>query len=100
MKRKLNRTSTTYLFTLDMTSEDDLKALADLRKSIAKERMIIRKFKHTNRVPIVKVYFRRPELPHGYTHDHSRHWLYGQGGGVRKDQNPKEADVYLTTTYA
>jgi hypothetical protein len=82
-----------------MTDPTDLEALKDLRKSVAKERGFLKRAS-MKRVPIVKVYFRRPELPHGYTHDRSRHWMYGQGGGVRKDQNPREADVYLTTTYA
>ena len=103
MKRKLDRVSNTYLFTISMDSQEDLATLADLRRATKERRkQIQRSIKvfqahgiepaKIPQLPRVKVYFRRPSKPF----DNKGH-LYGWGGSVRKDQGPTEADVYLTT---
>jgi hypothetical protein len=100
MQRKLNRVSRTYLFTISMNSQEDLDALADLRR-VAKERRqesqnFIKSLKPWHELvvkpemPRVKVYFRKPTKAYD-----NKGRLYGWGGSVRKEQNPTEADVYL-----
>jgi len=101
MQRKLNRVSRTYLFTISLDSQDDLDALADLRRVAKEQRQesqnFIKGLKPWHELvikppmPRVKVYFRKPTKAYD-----TKGRLYGWGGSVRKDQNPKEADVYLT----
>jgi hypothetical protein len=102
MKRKLDRVSNTYLFTISMTSPEDVASLEDLRRAARDRRRQIQKSIEAFRahgiepakipeLPRVKVYFRRPSKPFN-----ARGHLYGWGGSVRKDQGPTEADVYLT----
>lgn len=99
MEYKLNRVSPTYVMTLDMHSEKDREALADIRKRINANRASIRRsMKYaqaaglTNiqmQMPRVKVFYRRPKirLANGR--------LYPFGGTVRVAQMPSEADVYI-----
>ena len=101
MQRKLNRVSRTYLFTISLDSQEDLDALADLRRVAKEQRQesqnFIKRLKPWHELvikpsmPRVKVYFRKPTKAYD-----TKGRLYGWGGSVRKDQNPKEADVYLT----
>lgn len=73
MIRKLGRTSNKYLFTVTLSNDDDMKALADLKKNVK-----------------VYVKYRNPELPY-YPNGN----MYGYGGTIKLSQNPREADVYL-----
>lgn len=73
MIRKLGRKSKKYLFTIELSNDNDMKALSDLKKRVN-----------------VYVKYRKPEKPY-----YPSGVMYGYGGTIKLDQNPGEADVYL-----
>jgi len=92
MEVRPNRTSN-YRFTVRMDNEADMQAVAALKAQIADQnkRGEARGYYGEPAQLRVKLQFRRPELNHPYAPKHK----YGWGGSVRKDQKPKEADVYV-----
>lgn len=110
MEYRANRTPN-YRFTVRMGDEKDLTGLKELRTTVSRWNKAVREGRKNDKTGYwsrqmlqrVKVYFRRPEKNYPkwdwstYSpipgSDSGR--KYGMGGGVRKDQNPKEADVYV-----
>ena len=92
MEVRPNRTSS-YRFTVRMDNEADMQAVAALKAQIADQnkRGESRGYYGEPAQLRVKLQFRRPELNHPYAPKNK----YGWGGTVRKDQKPKEADVYV-----
>lgn len=103
MEYRPGRTSA-YRFTINLNDENDLQALANIRKTIAEQNKHIKEQRKDDRYgywakePIlrVKVQYRRPELYHPATiGENNRGRKYGWGGNVRKEQIPTQADVYI-----
>jgi hypothetical protein len=93
MEIKPNR-SDSYQFTIRLDSPEDQEALKVLKARVQDEnkRGESRTYWGTPCTNRVKLQFRRPELPHKYSKNGQK---YGRGGSVCRDQNPKEADVYI-----
>lgn len=91
---KPNRTSTDYIYSIDMNNPDDLKALHDLRARASRERKTIKRcvlaYAKTSYKGIrVDVRYRKPTLPN--KHGAMRTF----GNSVSPLQNPLEADIYI-----
>lgn len=110
MEYRENRTPS-YRFTIKMGDERDILGLKALRESVSAHNKQVKegrkndKFGYWAKQPLqrVKVYFRRPQKNYPKWDYRSYQPIpesdsgckYGWGGGVRKDQNPSEADVYV-----
>ena len=91
---KPNRTSTDYIYSIDMNNQNDLKALSDLRLRASRERKTIKKcvlaYARTSYKGFkIDVRYRKPTLPN--KHGQMRTF----GNSVSPLQKPLEADIYI-----